>query len=123
MEQLDISVNHSRCPYCHDVVAPTSEKTACDACMGWSHSECWTEHGACAACGHQEANSKVLVAPAPQQEAAPRQAPTPPRQGLAYGLGMVFGFAARHPRWTWITLTLILAVVLLLPRLRAMLQS
>jgi len=117
MERHDVSVKHSRCPYCHDEVLPASEKTACDACMGWSHSACWAEHGACAACGHQQVN-------APPKAKAPAQRQKQPRkQGLAYGLGMVVGFASRHPRATWITLTLILAAILLIPRLRAMLSS
>lgn len=44
-------LSHPRCPFCHDPVAPSMEKTACHACMAWHHAECWGEHGGCATCG------------------------------------------------------------------------
>ena len=43
-------IQHPRCPFCHDAVAPEDEKAACAACMAWHHRECWAEAGACGAC-------------------------------------------------------------------------
>lgn len=59
MEQTHSIVNNSapRCPYCHEAVTINSSKTACESCMAWHHKECWTEHGACSACGRGQAES------------------------------------------------------------------
>jgi len=44
-------VQHPRCPFCRESVAPADAKAACDQCMAWHHAECWGEHGRCSACG------------------------------------------------------------------------
>lgn len=53
--ERQVAVEHPRCPYCRDAVAPGARKTACDACMAWHHTDCWSEHGACSACGAVQA--------------------------------------------------------------------
>lgn len=52
---MGLAVEHPRCPYCHQGVAPREPKVACDGCMGWHHRGCWSEHGRCAACGGEAA--------------------------------------------------------------------
>jgi len=47
-----IRLERERCPFCREAVRPDEAKTACDACMAWHHTECWGEHGGCAACDH-----------------------------------------------------------------------
>jgi hypothetical protein len=43
-------LSSSRCPFCHDDVAPT-KSVACEACLARHHCACWTEAGRCASCG------------------------------------------------------------------------
>lgn len=50
----------SKCPFCHDSISPSSEKTGCESCMAWHHLECWDSHGACSACGHKRTPSQRL---------------------------------------------------------------
>lgn len=37
-----------RCPYCHGSLGLARQ--SCSFCRAAQHPECWTEHGACAAC-------------------------------------------------------------------------
>lgn len=53
-ELARVRVEGARCPFCHEAVAAAEEKRACEACMAWSHAECWRDHGACAACAHRD---------------------------------------------------------------------
>jgi hypothetical protein len=41
-----------RCPYCHDEIGQTLDRTACQNCEAWHHSECWSGHGGCSSCGY-----------------------------------------------------------------------
>ena len=50
-----VSVEHPRCPYCHDAITPEQVKTPCMTCMAWHHSDCAEEHERCAACGQATA--------------------------------------------------------------------
>lgn len=55
---LPLHVDAARCPFCHELVEPKDpSKQACTDCMAWHHSECWGEHGGCAAC-QQRAEKK-----------------------------------------------------------------
>ncbi|MEZ6185289.1 MAG: hypothetical protein R3F62_09815 [Planctomycetota bacterium] len=91
-----ISVQRPRCPFCTTDVAADERKTACDRCMSWHHSECWSEHGKCAACGHEATSEALRAPPAPRAAAAPRNAAARSGRGLAYGLGMLVGLAFRY---------------------------
>lgn len=64
---LDVAVEHARCPFCHEPVrASDADKAACGACMAWHHGACWSEHGRCAAC---EATTLANRAAAPSPDA------------------------------------------------------
>lgn len=52
-----------RCPFCRDaIVAGDRAKLACNACMAWHHTACWTEHGRCAGCGGAESGPEPVTA-------------------------------------------------------------
>ncbi len=65
------------CPYCHETVRMADDKTACEQCAAWHHRECWSEHGACSACGHQRGPSGLAPAPAESTPPAPVPQPLP----------------------------------------------
>ena len=50
---MTVNVQRPRCPYCHEDVVP-GEGRGCAECMGWTHDECWEDHGKCPACGAAE---------------------------------------------------------------------
>lgn len=50
-ERPRVELRHAVCPFCKVSVRPEQGKVACDSCMAWHHRECWTDHGACSACG------------------------------------------------------------------------
>lgn len=52
--KLKARLNKARCPYCHDDL--NGELVECESCSASHHSECWGEHGACAACKSVNAN-------------------------------------------------------------------
>lgn len=60
-----VSVEHPRCPYCHDAIQPQQVKTPCMTCMAWHHTACAEEHERCAACGDRTAEGR-------SQRAVPR---------------------------------------------------
>lgn len=63
LSQDSIKINKPRCPYCHDDIRAEEEKSGCNQCMAWFHSECWSEHGGCTSC----ANPASTTAPTPPQ--------------------------------------------------------
>lgn len=93
-QRSQVSVARPRCPYCHDEVAPSDGKAACDDCMAWHHSACWVEGGsACSACGH-----RVQTGAAPRAQATPGPEGTAPDELTAARVaGRVLGVAAREP--------------------------
>ncbi len=76
MEDIAVDVQRPRCPYCHDEVIP-GEGRGCADCMGWTHDECWVEHGSCPACG---AASSLSANPAPVQKPAEKPAAETPAE-------------------------------------------
>jgi len=46
-----VRVQRERCPFCHDDIAANPDRTACPHCTAWHHSDCWSDHGGCSACG------------------------------------------------------------------------
>ncbi|MDF1664377.1 MAG: hypothetical protein P1V97_21610 [Planctomycetota bacterium] len=65
-----IQINKPRCPFCHDDIRGHEEKTGCNQCMAWFHTECWKEHGACTNCGVHSQRSESAASP-------PRRIPVP----------------------------------------------
>lgn len=48
---VHVVASPTRCPYCHDDVAPErSDWVACKACLARHHVACWRENGACGTC-------------------------------------------------------------------------
>lgn len=66
-----VDVDRPRCPYCHEAVGGDDEKTGCGACMAWHHRACWSEHGACSACGAVEAAGAPAVVRSARRVASP----------------------------------------------------
>lgn len=50
-ENIQLMNSPSRCPYCHDSLDSLNEINACAGCGARHHSECFSDHGACASCG------------------------------------------------------------------------
>jgi hypothetical protein len=52
-DQVRVEHGPTRCPFCHESVAPASDDwVACSQCLGRHHAACWEEGAACAGCGH-----------------------------------------------------------------------
>ncbi|MBL4849356.1 MAG: zinc ribbon domain-containing protein [Planctomycetes bacterium] len=67
---LDVKLG-SRCPFCHEPVRPSESKKACEVCMAWHHSGCWTEGAGCSVCVQAQTEPTQAPAaspPAPQPE-------------------------------------------------------
>lgn len=48
-----VEVRRDRCPFCHEAVPATPERTACNACGAWHHAACWSERPRCGACSFE----------------------------------------------------------------------
>ena len=53
MTEPAVHVAQSKCPFCHDTVE-VQDRAVCATCVAVHHLACWTEHGACAACGGEQ---------------------------------------------------------------------
>ena len=67
-EKPQVDLQRSRCPYCHDAIAPGPGIRGCGECLSWQHESCWSEHGECGACGADAAGQRR----APAADSAPR---------------------------------------------------
>lgn len=78
---LEVRVEGTRCPYCHDAVRDDELQGArvCERCLSRHHRECWD--GRCASCQH----TTPLEAVAPRPAAAQ---PRVPFAGVRYPPGM-----------------------------------
>lgn len=94
-EAVRVERSPTRCPFCHQSIAPEGEEwIACAQCLGRHHTACWAEGGACAACGH--------AAPLSAAEAHGRQAGAPEAQGSgARARETLRAFDEQHAREGW----------------------
>lgn len=70
--QSAIQLKRPRCPYCHDDIRSGDEKSGCNQCMVWFHSECWSEHGGCTSCGKSVGKTSPSSQPQSRQGKAPK---------------------------------------------------
>ena len=72
---LEVRVEATRCPYCHDAVrdAELQRARVCERCLSRHHRECWEER--CASCQHPRALAAVIEQPARRGQATDRVLP------------------------------------------------
>lgn len=94
-EAIKVERSPTRCPFCHQSLAPEGEEwIACAQCLGRHHTACWAEGGACAACGH--------AAPLSAAEAQGRTAGAPEAQApAARARETLRAFDQQHAREGW----------------------
>lgn len=70
-DQVRVENGPTRCPFCHESVAPAADDwVACSQCLGRHHAACWEEGAACAGCGHAGRLTAGEAQAAPRPEGA-----------------------------------------------------
>ncbi len=104
-DQVRVENGPTRCPFCHESVAPSADDwVACSQCLGRHHTACWDEGAACAGCGH----TGRLTAGEAQATPPRAQAFTPVELGPGEDLAearrrMASHFDRKaHSEWWWL---------------------
>lgn len=105
--EVRVEPGPTRCPFCHESVAPASDDwVACAQCLGRHHAACWAEGAACAGCGHTGRLSAGEAQASPSRTFTPVE-PAPgerPGSGVSDARRQVAAAFDRkaHNEWWWL---------------------